>query len=66
MTEPYESHQFEPKGAPNSKLKPSQVTEMRRLFETGDWDYQKLSDHYGVTKNQVSSIIRRKQWRDIP
>lgn len=48
---------------PRHKLDLISVREIRTLYETG-WSSAKLSQKYGVTKEQIMNIVKRKHWKD--
>jgi hypothetical protein len=49
---------------PKAKLTEAQVEEIRRLYVAGlKVTYRELSKRYGVTPEQISNIVRGKNWR---
>jgi len=56
-----------PKGdmCKRSKLKESEVIELRNLYETGFYTYRELHEMYGTTKRNIISIVKRDTWRHI-
>jgi hypothetical protein len=49
-----------------SKLKDSDVIEIRERHSTGTATRLRLARDYGVTKQTISKIIRRQQWKHLP
>lgn len=45
-----------------AKLSWDQVREMRRLYATGAYTYQMLSDQFSMSMSQIANIIRGAQW----
>lgn len=50
---------------PRSKLTTSDVARIRRLYEAGERTQQDIADEYGVSRAQISHIIRGKRWRHL-
>jgi len=48
-----------------SKLTEEEVAEMRRLVTLGLKTQKELVEMFGVTKSNVSAIIRRKTWKHV-
>jgi hypothetical protein len=48
-----------------SKLKESQVIEIRRLYKTGLFTQQELGNKFGVSHRQIGYIINKKSWSHI-
>lgn len=49
-----------------AKLTEQDVTEIRRLFNTGTISMRKISIRYGVSWTTIQHIIIRKLWKHIP
>jgi len=49
----------------NAKLGESDVVEIRTLYRTGSYGQEALAAMFGVTKGNVSQIIRRKTWTHV-
>ena len=49
----------------NSKLKDTQVFEIRERYEAGGTTYQKLASEYGVSDNAIQNVVRRLTWSHI-
>lgn len=47
------------------KLTEKQVVEIRELYATGNFTQQELAEEYGVSRRNVSDIIRFKSWEDV-
>lgn len=47
----------------NSKLTKKQVTEIRLLYNTGEYTKQELSTMFPVNRSAISKIIRNKTWK---
>lgn len=47
------------------QLKPEQVIEMRELYSSGNWTYEKLGEKYNISLGQVCRIIKRQKWTKI-
>ena len=56
-----------PKGSntANSRLTEEQVVEIRELYQSGSWTYQRLADRYHVGKRTVADVIKRVTWSHI-
>ncbi len=56
-----------PRGEGNgaSKLSSEKVIEIRRLHATGEFPKKELASRFGVCRNQISQIVRRKNWTHI-
>lgn len=48
-----------------AKLTKEQVLEIRRLYATGEWTYQKLADKYCVSYTCIKNIVKRYTWKHI-
>jgi len=49
----------------HAKLTEDQVREIRRLYATGNFTQQELALEFGVTRQTVSYIVRRKIWKHV-
>lgn len=47
----------------NSKLKESQVYEIRNLYLTGNYSYVELSKIYNISKSMIGYIINKNNWK---
>jgi hypothetical protein len=50
---------------PNSKLKETEVLEIRSKYKNGNYTYAMLSNEYGVGKVYIGRIINNKVWNLI-
>jgi hypothetical protein len=50
---------------PASKLNKKDVTEIRKLYSTGNHSQRELAGIYGVSQMQISYVTRRKQWNHV-
>lgn len=50
---------------PRARLTDAQVLSIRTEYAEGETSYQRLADKYGVTKQQIYAIVKRKQRRDV-
>jgi len=48
-----------------SKITESQVKEIREMYNNGDMTYKQIADLYGVTPQNIRSIIIRKTWKNL-
>lgn len=48
-----------------TKLKAQQVLEIRARYATSEVPFTELAKEYGVSRQQISQIIRRKSWAHI-
>jgi hypothetical protein len=48
-----------------SKLQDKDATEIRRLYETGQYTQRKIADMFGVGPDQISRIVTRSRWRHV-
>ena len=48
-----------------TKLMPSQVHEIRDLFDTGKYSFYKLGKIYGIDGKSVANIIDRRVWTSV-
>lgn len=48
-----------------AKLTESQVLEIRELYSKGGVTMKQLGEKYGVTRQAISEIIRRKNWKHL-
>lgn len=53
-------------GKGSAKLTEAQVSEIRRAYERGSITHKELAAKYGVTREAISNIIQRRNWRHIP
>lgn len=53
-------------GKGSAKLTEAQVTEIRREYERGFTTRKALAIAYGVTRDAIYNVIRRRSWRHIP
>jgi hypothetical protein len=51
---------------PAAKLGELQVVAIRKLYASGERNQSDLANMFGVTKQQISLIINRKNWTRIP
>jgi predicted XRE-type DNA-binding protein len=49
----------------NTKLRIQDITEIRRLYATGDFTQKELAERFGVNFQQISKIIRRQSWEHV-
>lgn len=49
----------------NAVLAESDVTDIRNLYQTGQWTQRELAARFGVAQVNVGRIVRREQWRHI-
>jgi hypothetical protein len=49
----------------NARLTEDNVREIRRLYATGEFSYQELGLRFGVSKQMVSSIVHRRNWKHV-
>ena len=52
-------------GRSNSKLKESDVREIRRLREQEGWTYRKLLKKFDISKSALSYICNYTTWKDV-
>jgi hypothetical protein len=45
----------------NSKLTQTQVTEIRKLWASGEYTQQSLANHYGVSRAHIGHLVNRKR-----
>ena len=38
--------------------------EIVRLYKTGEWTFQQLADQYGLTKQRVEQIVKRRWYNE--
>lgn len=50
----------------NAVLTEDQVSDLRRLHQTGQWSQRQLAAHFGIAQVSVGRIVRREYWRHIP
>lgn len=50
---------------PASRLKESQINEIRSLYSSGEWSYATLAAHYSVTRNTIGQLIRGETWKHV-
>ena len=50
---------------PRSKVNANMVREIRKLYMTGCYSQQKISDKFGINQSMVSKIVLRQAWRHI-
>jgi predicted XRE-type DNA-binding protein len=50
----------------HSKITEAIVIEIFRLRNVEKWTQQRIADHFGISKMQVSYILRRKHWSTFP
>lgn len=48
-----------------SKLRRSQVLEIRKLFDSGGWNKSQLARRFGVSRAMVRNIVNGKNWSHI-
>lgn len=48
-----------------TKINESIVCEMRRLYATGDWSFEEVGKHFGVSRSCASGAIRGVSWTDV-
>jgi len=46
-----------------AKLNENKVREIRRLYEDSGWTMAMIANLYGVGRNAIASVIRRKTWK---
>jgi hypothetical protein len=51
---------------PNARLTEEAVLDMRRRHAAGEAGYRKLAQEYGVARNTVSGVIKRRRWQHLP
>lgn len=51
---------------PMSKLKASDVLEIRARYASGNATHKSLSEEYGVSPSMVTNIVTRKAWKHLP
>ncbi len=49
----------------SSKLTESQVKEIRKLYDIGNFTYMELSEKFGVHYSVIARIIKREKWKHI-
>lgn len=49
----------------NARLTEDNVREIRRLYATGEFSYRELGLRFGVSKQMVSSIVHRRNWKHV-
>jgi hypothetical protein len=50
---------------PSAILTENIVIEIRRLYESGEYTYDKLGKMYGVTESCIFRIVKRKSWKHV-
>jgi hypothetical protein len=50
---------------PYTKLKESQIVEMRKLYADGGWTHRALGEKFGMAKGTISHILTRRTWKHI-
>lgn len=50
---------------PSAKLNEEKVSEIRKLYATGQYNYNQLSKLFGVSTTTIGKIIRLELWRDV-
>lgn len=48
-----------------SKLMPSQVLEIRDVFDTGKYTFKQLGKIYGIDGKSVADIVDRRNWTSV-
>lgn len=58
---------FPNKGEDNGscKLKVEDIVEIRKSYETGEFNQYQLADKFKVTQTQIYRIVHRKSWKHI-
>jgi hypothetical protein len=56
-----------PKGERNgvSKLTESEVNEIRTMYSSGDYLQDELSKMFGVTRPNISKVVRGQRWKTV-
>jgi len=49
-----------------SKLKESDVIEIRKLHASGLWLYRELATKFGVAYGHIYEIVKRERWKHLP
>lgn len=53
------------KNSRNSKVTPSEVKEIRALYESGDYTQIELAKRFGLKKSAMSNIVNYKNWKHV-
>jgi predicted DNA-binding transcriptional regulator YafY len=54
------------KRSPNAMLADNQVRAIRYLYAKGNWwSYQRLADHFEISKRSIHRIINRESYVDV-
>jgi len=48
---------------PRLKMDREKAEEVRRLYSTGQYSYQKLADKFEVSKGTIADIIKRRTFK---
>lgn len=48
-----------------AKLKNQEVLQIRAMYKPQEFGFKRISKIYGVSKNAISNIVRRKTWQHI-
>jgi predicted XRE-type DNA-binding protein len=48
-----------------AKLSEEDVIEIRRLYATGNFTHRQIAKEFGMSKSQISNVIRKDQWPDL-
>lgn len=49
-----------------AKITREQATEISRLYATGKYPQQRIAAQFGIGQGQVSKIVRRTEWHNLP
>ena len=50
---------------PNSKLSEEDVMQIRERYARGGVSQQQIADEYGVSQFTISTVVRRKWWKQV-
>lgn len=50
---------------PNAKLTESDIREIRRIHESGQAGFRKISKAFGVPKQHIARIVKREAWSHV-
>jgi predicted DNA-binding protein YlxM (UPF0122 family) len=46
-----------------SKLSEDEVREARRLFDQAGWKISEIADLFGLSRNAMADVVKRKVWK---